>query len=321
MPAKVVLHLPQRFRDRLDRRRGPLLYEEIRSVITGFGGEVVLAPQLKRADYKMVSSEDLHIVENGRIQRPAVLNAATAYLDGFFHVDPRGIQAESSIGMRLYKPKRIDPGVAAEYFALLRARFVTPRLSRYRQARDHAQLPEGCIAVFLQGPAPQRLMQAACGYDEMLIGVCAGAGGRPVVAKPHPLDPESGQATISAARAAGYEVIATEANIHDILNACALTVSVNSAASIEGLLHEKPGVLFGWSDFHHFFPTASQPGEFAALAERALAAPPDAAKALYWYFGQCLDAKSPDFAPRLLAIFAKAGFDAVRLGLNPPPGQ
>lgn len=27
---------------------------------------------------------DLHIVENGRGQRPRVLNAATAYLEGFF---------------------------------------------------------------------------------------------------------------------------------------------------------------------------------------------------------------------------------------------
>ena len=63
--------------------------------------------------------------------------------------------------------------------------------------------------------------------------------------------------------------------------------------------------------------TAQTADAFAAALARALADPPDYARALYWYFGlNCLDITADSFDARLLAIFAEAGFDAARLGLT-----
>ena len=314
MTARVLLHLPDYMLARLAAGK-PLLYSRIRDCLLARGGVVDLVAGFDKVGWR--EDGDLHIVENGAGQRPGVLNAATAYLDGFFHVDPVGIQAASRIGGLPYDPAALDGVVAAVYLAALQRRFVLPRRSRYTQERAACDLPEGALAVFLQGPAPQRNGQAYCSFPAMLETVCAGAGGRPVVVKPHPLKPELGAEIIAKVRAKGFDPIATDANVHDILAACSATVSINSATALEGFLHGKPAVLFGKSDFAALVQTAREPGEFGSALARALDNPPDYARALYWYFGlNCLDVQADNFEARLLAIFAEAGFDAARLGLR-----
>jgi hypothetical protein len=196
-----------------------------------------------------------------------------------------------------------------------------PRLSRYGQPTQVIAVPQGCIAVFLQGPAPFHRKLAYMSSAEMVRAVAQGAGGRPVVVKPHPLKREMGVAVIEAAQDEGFDIRTTEANVHDILAACAVTVSVNSAASIEGFLHGKPGILFGQSDFAQFMYTVRRPEAFAGMLEAALSERIDYAAALTWYFrGQCLWLDAPDFPQRLLQAFAAVGFDADRLGLRPGAG-
>lgn len=314
MTARVVLHLPAHLQSRLAAGK-PLFYANIRDCVLARGGVVDLALGFDKAAWR--EDGNLHIVENGTGQRPGVLNAATAYLDGFFHLDPVGIQAASRIGGLRYDPAAVDGAAAAAYLAALQQRFVTPRQSRYKQERAVSDLPAGALAVFLQGPAPQRNGQAHCSFAAMLEAVCAGAAGRPVLVKPHPLKPELGAEIIAAVRAKGFDPIETDANVHDILAACSATVSINSATAMEGFLHGKPAVLFGRSDFHALVETAAGPSRFEAALARALRHPPDYARALYWYFGQhCLDIQAESFDHRLLAIFAEAGFDAARLGLT-----
>lgn len=314
MTAKVVLHIPERMIDGFSNGKTPLLYGAIRDALAARGVGVLMQPGFQAARHQ--PDGNLHIVENGACQMPGVLNAATAYLEGFFHVDPIGIQAASRIGGVRYNPESIDALQAQTYLAALQARFVTPRHSRYRQTKKHSDLPKGSIAVFLQGPAVLRNGQAYCSFNAMLDAVCQGANGRPVVVKAHPLQPELGAEIIARAVATGHELIETAANVHDILAACDVTVSVNSAASIEGFLHSKPAVLFGKSDYHQLVQTCPEPGAFAATMAAALANPPDFAKAVTWYFGQnCLDIQAASFARRLWAIFDEAGFDAARLGL------
>ena len=314
MTAQVVLHLPGYMLARLEAGNA-LLYRRIRDSIVARGGVVDLIEGFDGKRYR--PDGNLHIVENGSGERLGVLNAATAYLEGFFHVDPVGIQAASRIGSLRYDPAAVDGVAAVAHLGALQQRFAVPRRSRYKQSRAVSDLPQGAIAVFLQGPAPQRNGQAYCSFAAMVEAVCAGAGGRPVLVKPHPLKPELGAEIIAAVRAKGHAPIATDANVHDILAACVATVSINSATALEGFLHGKPAVLFGRSDFAAFVQTAQAPAGFEAALARALADPPDYARALYWYFGlNCLDMTADSFDARLLAIFAEAGFDAARLGLR-----
>jgi hypothetical protein len=313
--ARVVLHMPDRFIAGFAKGKPPLLYGRIVQTLATLGLTADFAPEMPTDQARKLRDGNLHVMENGRVQAEGWLNSATAYLEGFFHVDPQGVQAASSIAARRYDPAKVDPGDAAAFAQLLRARFTEARHSRYKQRREVNVLPPGAIAVFLQGPAPIRQGQAYCGFEDMLRAVARHAQGRPVVVKPHPLKPDLGADIIAAVQAEGHSVIATEANVHDILAACSLTVSINSATALEGFLHEKPAVLFGRSDFHALVETATSAQDFPRAMAAALTSPRDYARALTWYFKQnCLDIHAADFDTRLLAIFAAAGFDANRLG-------
>lgn len=316
MTARVILHMPERFIAGFAKGKPPLLYGRIVQTLTARGLTADFAADMPRAAARALQDGNLHIMENGQVQAQGWLNAATAYLEGFFHVDPQGVQAASSIGARAYDPALIDADQAARYAQMLHARFTARRHSRYRQMGAVSALPKGAIAVFLQGPAPIRQGQAFASFEEMLRAVVAGAEGRAVLVKPHPLKPELGAEIIATLQAEGHALIATEANVHDILAACAVSVSINSATAIEGFLHQKPAVIFGRSDFHALVQTAHSPSDFPRALRAALHSPPDYAKALYWYFGQnCLDIQADSFDDRLMAIFAAAGFDAARLGV------
>lgn len=318
-PATIFLHVPARYEVLLRRPDKPMIHSVIRDIVLARGGTVVLVPPDYPRDTKggAVPDGHLHIVNNGAAVGPGYLNTATAYLEDYWHLDPQGVQANSSIADRPYDPASIDPETAATHLAALRARFVTPRRSRYRQPARRAELSPGGIAVFLQGPAPYARGQAHLRPEAMLRAVCAGAGGREVWVKPHPLKPEEGAALILRMQRAGLPVLPVGANVHDLLAAAAVTVSVNSAASVEGLLHGTPAVLFGRSDVAAVVETVTRADDFAPALDRALARSRDYAAFLYWYFHiHCLWLGAPDLHTRIWQIFADAGFPPARLGLR-----
>lgn len=318
-PARVVLHLPEKYHESFRSVKHLALYPRIEAALTARGASVAIEGRPARlfdgAD--LPGDGDLHIVENGRARGPGWLNATLAYFESYWHLDPQGVLAESTIGGQAYDPACVPAAAAEAFFAGMQARFAARRHSRYGQARTVARdLPEGAIAVFLQGPAPQARGHAHCSYRTMLRTVAEGAGGRPVVVKAHPLKREMGQAHIAAIRAEGHALVETDANVHDILAQAAVSVSVNSAAALEGFLHGTPAILFGRADFHHFAQTVVDPRDFPQALRASLASRPDYARAFQWYFAErclCLDAS--DFEQRLLATLAAHGFDAARLGL------
>jgi hypothetical protein len=263
-----------------------------------------------------VADGNLHIVENGRMRGEGWLNTATAYIQGFWHLDPQGIQAESLARGAVFDPAEVEDDAARAFFKEMRHRFVIPRRSRFAQARKRAtDLPEGCVALFLQGRSAYHNGRCSLPMDRMILAVVEGAGGRPVVVKPHPQVPEEAAGPIAAARAAGARFQVTQANVHDVLAACAVTVSVNSAVAMEGFLHRKPAILFGRSDFPSL-ATAATEAEFPKALEAALAARWPYARMLHWYFSRhTLELSAPDFEDRALAAFARVGFPRARLGL------
>jgi hypothetical protein len=257
----------------------------------------------------------LHIVENGRMEGEGWLNTGLAYLLGFWHLDPHGIQAESQARLAVFEADSVNRADAVAFAKTLRARFAKQRLSRFNQTRIPAQtLPNGCVALFLQGRAPYQAGHCDLPMDQMIRTVCAGAGGRPVVVKPHPRAAEDGEKAIALAQGAGAEFIVTGANVHDLLAASAVCVSVNSAVAIEGFLHRKPAILFGQSDFASLATRAHDASDFPAALDGALKGEWHYSKMLYWYFNRhALELAAPDFETRMFAAFAKVGFSRDRL--------
>ena len=320
--AAIVFHLPRRYLADYDRVGHLRLFARISQVLAPLGARIEVRDRrllpFEGGDPAPYADGNLHIIENGRVQGAGVLNATMAYLPPYWHLDPVGVLAESSIGARVYDRALVPVKPAMALLGDLRDRWVTPRRSRHTQAEALADLPKGCIAVFMQGTLPQSRGLAHCDPGAMLAAVAQGAAGRVVLAKPHPLALEHDLAVIADVQAQRLAVTATDANLHDILAACVVTVSFNSAVAIEGFLHRKPAILFGPSDFHHFAETVTDPAGFPQALTRALDHPKEGyAQFLHWYFArQCLNVEGKRFRDKLLAILSVAEFPAERLGIE-----
>ncbi len=316
--ARIIFHLPRRYLQDFATIGHLRIFARLADLLRPRGAVIEVRDRrllpFDGGDAGAYADGNLHIIENGRVRGPGVLNTTMAYLPPYWHLDAAGVLAESSIGARAYDRRSVPVKPAMALLADLRTRWVTPRRSRHTQEAAIANLPRGCIAVFMQGTLPQDRGLAHCAPEVMLRAVQAGAGARPVLAKPHPLAIAHDLAVI--ARVPG--VTACSANLHDLLAACAVTVSFNSAVALEGFLHRKPAILFGPSDFHHFAETVVDPATFPAALSAALARPPEGfAQYLSWYFGRnCLNVEGPRFADKALAIMAEAGFPAERLGIG-----
>lgn len=319
MSARVILHLPEPAMGTFRTMPTFGIHSAIERLVLERGGQVLIVPQGNKLFRRepLPGDGDLHVVEYGRASGPGYLNAAAAYFDGFFHLDPEGVLAEASTRHLTYNAGAIDQAKAEAFMNWLKSRFADQRHSRHRQKKAVMRLPKDSIAVFLQGPMPELRGHAHMSTADMLRAVTQGARGRPVVVKPHPLKPDLGAEQIARAVAEGASLLQTDANVHDILAAAAVTVSINSATGFEGFLHAKPAIFFGRTDFHQCVETVQRPEEFPHALERALTRKSNYAEAMYWYFGQhgfWLD--DLHLNAKLLALFDEAGFSQERLGLD-----
>ncbi len=317
--ARVILHIDARYHTRYRQAHHLAIFPVIEDIIAARGGQVVIAPRLTEADLANLrwGDGDLHIVQGGSARGVGFLNAGLAYLSGYWHLDAQGVLAESSAPLRGFDPNLVNTIHAQDFLEKLHRDFVLPRASRYKQAKPVTELPRGAIAVFLQGPTPGTKGQNYIGQRAMLRAAIAAASGRPVLVKAHPLRLSHGRELMHDLRSEGLQFTEVEANVHDLLSCCDVTVSINSAAAIEGFLHGKPAILCGRSDFASQVETVREAKYFPAALQAALSRPRNYAPWLHWYFTQfCIDISAQSAAARILAAFAEAGFNAARLGLT-----
>ncbi len=249
-------------------------------------------------------SPGIHIADHGCLHHPRLLNTGIAYIYPFWNLDPWGIRALSSIAALPFDPHAVDARAAAGFAARLRKRLVEARISRYPQPRHPADVPAGCIAVFLQSEAHREVLETChLTMRQMLTALLARDDPRAIVVKPHPRDTDPGtRAYLHRLVGRDRRVQVVDGNIHDLLAAAAVAVTINSAVGIEAHLHRVPVVLCGKADFHHAAVTVKDRGGMdagLALAEATMW-PHDAY--LFWYFaGQCLNAGKPSLVADFLA--------------------
>lgn len=316
-PARLVFHINLADMSGWRRARRLSFFQRLAEICeaNGLPYEVCRRDAALVKPHKAQPDGRLHIVEDGAAEGEGWLNAALAYLLGFWHLDPQGILADSAARHARFSPRQVDQAEAQAFFRTLRRRFVAPRLTRYGQTKEKApNLPEGAIAVFLQGKTPIRNGQCSIEMHEIILAACNGAEGRPVIVKPHPLSIPDCALAIGRAAEKGARFQLFDGNIHDLLAACAVTVSANSAAAMEGFLHRKPAILFGRSDFESLVTRAQGPEDFATALQTALNSDWRYPKMLHWYFNRhTLEVAAPEFETRVFAAFAAVGYPRDRL--------
>jgi Capsule polysaccharide biosynthesis protein len=260
---------------------------------------------------------DFHIVNHGNFRHARVLNAALAYVTPYWYLDPQGIRAQSSIGSLTFDPDDMDSVQAAEFHRGLARRQIAARISRYPQPAARADIPDRCIAVFLQSEA-HRAVEETCYLDRsaMLETLLGRSDPSPIVVKPHPRDDSAATRTwLADLSRRDARIVVADANIHDILSRAAVTVTINSAVGIEGLIHGVPLVLCGRADFHHIAETVTTPDGMDDAIRRARGTPRPCAEYLFWFFRRnCLASGSATLAQDALSRIAAAGFPAATFG-------
>lgn len=323
--AKIVLHL--KGNDLAGDLQGwhLELYSFIRSMAENVG--ITMEIRARDADIRVGTRRihddrfedgNLHIIDDRSVSAPNVLNAGVAYFWKFWHLDPQGVKAFSSIGDQPYDPKQMPYRRAKPFYERMRQRYVLKRMSKYGQPEEVQKFPSNAISVFLQGPYPVSSGATEFGDLTMLKMVLEQAGDQPVIVKPHPKASSCADiAEVKGLTATDERVIITDANVHDILQASCATVSINSTVALEGFLHRKPAILFGKSDFHHFAGTVSDEHSFKDVLAEELERKAGYAQFLAWYFlRNCLSLNSDNLTQQVWDRFKSAGFQPERFGLS-----
>ena len=248
---------------------------------------------------RITGTPGVHILNHGRIEHPRSLNAGIAYVYPFWHLDPLGIRAFSSIGAVRFRAGEVDGEAAQVFFQRLKGRMVGGRISRYEQPPEREVLPKAGAAIFLQSEG-HRVVGETLYLDRWtMVRAVLEAVQTPVLVKPHPrdFDPETG-AKLEKLMAEFRHLSVTTANIHDVLQATERVVTINSAVGIEAYLYRKPLILCGKADFHHIADVVQTPQALQDALHKEVSGRPYA-KYIHWYFGQqCLNAGAADLVDR-----------------------
>lgn len=314
----VVLHLP-----------GSILRDKVR--LRAFYGKVAdgLIERGARVEYllhdrnlvpeQVAADAGFHIIDHGRLRHPRVLNSGLSYIRPWYYLDPWGMRAFSSLADKVFDPVAIDQKCARDFWNDLQQRTVEKRQSRYEQPSQKLDVPEGCIAVFLQTEAHRDVGELCyLTMRRMIKALLARDDPRPIVVKMHPRDTDLDSLKWIVGKARKDKRLRIiPANIHDILAACDLVVTINSAVGIEAMLHRKPVVLCGHSDFHHCAVTLRDAAQIEAATAQALRTDWPFETYLYWFFAlNQLNSDAVDLSTAVIARIAATGFDLDKIGLT-----
>jgi hypothetical protein len=316
--ARVRLHVPAQMVG--NAQELPWFYRNLLAQLAALGAVTEVLHREPEALASPAPEGHFDFIHLGREPRPLALNLGTAYLGGFFYVDPKGVYGESSVSDKDFNPAWVPADNAEAFLADLRRRLVLPRKSRARQPEEVQDFGSGHLALFLQdwSDPVERVQHMTC--EEMTRAVIEGAGGRRVVVKPHPRNKgRETRAVLRYLRGCGGDVTVTDANVHDILHGAAASISISSSLALEGMLHRVPAILFGRSDLHHCATTVATPDQFSTALATALATNWPYARFLLWFLRwQNIDASRP-FLTKVLDRMASQGADFTALGITRPP--
>ncbi len=310
----LKFHVPKRvLESELERRQvyGPLL-----QALTSLGAVCELAHHNREsASADIESDRAFHIFDRGHMQHPRALNWGSAYIAPFYYLDPVGTRSLSSIGAAAFDSAAIDPVAAKAFQAKLYASTAAKRKSRYDQPIEKLPLPLGHIAVFLQAESHRGVTEALyVTMRRMIKALLSRTDPRPIIVKPHPLDIDFdslGWLLRQSQKDARLQI--SYANVHDMLDACALVVTISSAVGMEALVHGRPVITCGQADFHHCTEVVRNRHDFDAAIARAEARDWPYAEFLYWFYKQnCLSLRSPRLGEEVLAKIAATGYFAQR---------
>lgn len=207
------------------------------------------------------------------------LNFKESALPGYFRFDRLGFS-----GWEERHPLPKDMEIPSEQidaaFNALKHKYVDKRVSKYEQRMvDEATLPDRFLLAALQVPDDTVMSLASMQMDDWLdtLVMACEAAGTHLVIKSHPLDRSATtRARVSRLQDRGSHVFVSQTAIHHLLERAEAVVTVNSGVGVEALLHLKPVITIGASDYSAVAHQVSSQAELMSAVESVANSKPDA---------------------------------------------
>lgn len=229
-------------------------------------------------------------------------------LAGRCSLDHKGFAAFSSIAEDFSAIEKDCEAVSRDQLiachAELRARYVDGNISKYAQAEDSDDLPDGkyvFLALQVQTDiVAQRAYLPGIELLEQLAEHYRGTGVA-VVVKRHPYCASMTMESRLAELAQAGLIRQSNASIHQLISNADAVFTVNSGVGLEALLHFKPVVVTGACDYAYAVKTAHDAAELASLLNGEIHADETRIlKLLYFYANRYTIAPDPSSVqPRL----------------------
>lgn len=231
---------------------------------------------------------------------PGIWHAHPGYLRGFWYLDPMGVNMQSSLVEARFDPAAIDPEKARWFWNGVTGWHLKRNLSKFPQAeRVEGGLPPAKTVVFLQ--EIERFSRPVHWVDSLTMLRAAAASGQTYV-KFHPAQGAAMRDAVLALAQDLPQLEISTASVHDLVAACEVVVTQNSAAGFEALLQKKPVITCARSDYHHATLQARSAADLADALQTAADQLRGFAydRFLYWFLGQhLLEPGKEGFAERL----------------------
>jgi hypothetical protein len=222
-------------------------------------------------EYETGSSYQYCIKYHSREANDQTINVKISYLPEYFYFDRTGFSGWAEIANTRMPFERLDPAIVEQEFTHIAHTYISHNISKYPQADriDTTALPEPY--VFLATQVEDDIVAELADVKTFdLIRACikyVPASGLNLVIKRHPKcqSERIGKLLEENARTEGVHLV--NYSIHDILPQAAAVIVVNSGVGFEALLHQKPVVAFGHSDYHWVTTRLHQAEELQKLPE------------------------------------------------------
>jgi hypothetical protein len=297
---------------------GYTFYAVAKKAFEARGAVCEIHRRLANAPVTQYGPEDFHFIHQGRVRAPHILNTSLAYVSPFWYVDPDGIMSFSSLAKKPFDPNSLPPERVMQFFDRMVGQIIENGSSKYGQPDRGVALGTDAIAVFLQGPSEPVSAAQYMTEMEMMQAVIAHKGTRRVIVKHHPRNPDPKMVKWldnQAKKDKSIQVV--DAHVHDMLRACAFSVSVCSGVSFESILFQKPTVVFGQTDFHHCAQTVRHVDQVEAAFEQVLNRDFPYKEFILWIWGRhCVNIRRANFLDKVVQRMGARGFDISTLGMT-----
>lgn len=182
---------------------------------------------------------------------PNLWRIKESYLPGFFTVDAKGFSgfSEFSDTINYETIKQIDYNFANQFLEEIRNKTIKNNISKYPQNKftNNKNTVKDFIFFPLQMDKDVVINLTKFDFYDLIELVCRNID-FPIVIKIHPysLDMKPKILKIISKK---NNISLTECSIHEIIPNCKCCITINSGVGFESLLHKKPVVTFGKSDY------------------------------------------------------------------------